>query len=256
MKKEDAEKKMAMIKAEIERTYPTVTADVQMKEWERGNYHRLYIDLLCKGVVDGTEHSYVASFGFINLKSNRYSTDKGRAYDMLHFNADDIREAKDLYEYAMAYKVDDDKKYTPNSGYREIFGLNEKELEEGISRWEMLDKSFKNGLAVADLETAWLVIDPNDVVTSESDFGASDHGAKEIVEFAGDSYRLLRKYGKERVIGTAVKLGDRFNPFGAVKTYMLIWEDGKPVSAEWNGEKVWRVPSSKRASSKETQKGE
>lgn len=242
MKRADAEKKMTAIKENVEKTYPGVKAIAKMNAWEKGNYHRLYIDLSCVADVDGKKKEYVARFGFINLKTNRYN--KG-TYDMCHFDVDAFTEAKALHDYAQAYQdVDNDKnKYTPNVGYREIFGLSAEEKENGISKKEMLDISFENGVDLDNLENVWVVVDRDDVVTAESNFGVTDKMQNaENVEFSGATYRVLKKYGKNPIFGKAVKIGDRFNPFGAVETYLITWDDKEIVSVELAGEKVWRVP--------------
>lgn len=241
MKRADAEKKMNEIKKQIEKKYPGVAGTTKMNEWQKNGYHRLYIDFSCKAVVNGEEKEFVARFGFVNLKTNRYN--KGN-YDMCHFDVDTMEEAKMLNSYADAYQSaeSDSKKYTPNAGYKEIFGLSKEEMGNGISREEMLNISFEHGVDFENLEDVWVVIDSDDVVTAESDFGAVDKlNGTENVEFGGSIYRVLQKYGKGPVLGKAVKLGDRFNPFGAVEKYRVTWEDGN-ISVEPAGEKVWRVP--------------
>lgn len=242
MKRADAEKKMTAIKESIEKMYPGVHAEVRTNEWAKGSYSRLYIDLSCKAVVDGEEKEFVARFGFVNLKTKRYN--KG-AYDMCHFDVSSFEEAKMLYDYAQAYQdaKNDSTQYTPNVGYREIFGLSAEEKENGISKKEMLDISFDNGVDFDNLEKVWIVVDRDDVVTAESNFGVSDKMQNaENVEFSGATYRVLKKYGKNPIFGKAVKIGDRFNPFGAVETYLITWDDKEIVSVELAGEKVWRVP--------------
>ena len=125
MKRADAEKKMTAIKESIEKMYPGVHAEVRTNEWAKGSYSRLYIDLSCKAAVNGEEKEYVARFGFINMKTNRYN--KG-TYDMCHFDVNLFPEAKALHDYAQAYRdaKNDGTQYTPNVGYRVIFGLSEK----------------------------------------------------------------------------------------------------------------------------------
>lgn len=242
MKRADAEKKMTAIKESIEKMYPGVHAEVRTNEWAKGSYSRLYIDLSCKAAVNGKEKEFVARFGFVNLKTNRYN--KG-TYDMCHFDASYFGEAKALHDYAQAYQdaKNDKNKYTPDVGYRVIFGLSEEELENGISRKEMLDKSFDNGVDFDNLEKVWIVVDRDDVVTTESDFGATDKCKNtENVQFSGSTYRVLRKYGKNPTFGEAVKIGERFSPFGAVEKYRIVWDGNKVKSVELAGEKVWRVP--------------
>lgn len=242
MKRADAEKKMTEIKKQIEKKYQGVTGTTKMNEWQKNGYHRLYIDFSCKAVVNGEEKEFVARFGFVNLKTNRYN--KG-IYDMCHFDVNLFPEAKALHDYAQAYRdaKNDSTQYTPNVGYRVIFGLSEEELENGISKKEMLDISFENGVDFDNLENVWVAVDRDDVVTSDSDFGAFDKlkGA-ENVEFSGSTYRVLRKYGKNQTFGEAVKIGERFSPFGAVEKYRITWDGNSLKSVELAGEKVWRVP--------------
>lgn len=242
MKRADAEKKMNEIKKQIEKKYPGVAGTTKMNEWQKNGYHRLYIDFSCKAVVNGEEKEFVARFGFVNLKTNRYN--KG-TYDMCHFDVDAFTEAKALHDYAQAYQdVDNDKnKYTPNVGYREIFGLSAEEKENGISKKEMLDISFENGVDFDKLSDVWVVVNSHDVVTTESDFGTTDKCKNtENVQFSGSTYRVLKKYGKNPTFGEAVKIGERFSPFGAVEKYRITWDGNSLKSVELAGEKVWRVP--------------
>lgn len=243
MRRADAEKKMNEIKKQIEKKYPGVAGTTKMNEWQKNGYHRLYIDFSCKAVVNGEEKEFVARFGFVNLKTNRYN--KG-TYDMQHFDVNLFPEAKALHDYAQAYQdVDNDKnKYTPDVGYREIFGLSAEEKENGISKKEMLDISFENGVDFDKLSDVWVVVNSQDVVTTESDFGTTDKCKNtENVQFSGSTYRVLKKYGKNPTFGEAVKIGERFSPFGAVEKYRITWgSNNKLVSVELAGEKVWRVP--------------
>lgn len=243
MKRADAEKKMTAIKETVEKKYPGVTGTIKMNEWQKNGYHRLYIDFSCKAVVNGEEKEFVARFGFVNLKTNRYNKS---AYDMCHFDVSSFEEAKMLYDYAKAYNdIGTNKnRYTPNVGYREIFGLSAEEKENGISREEMLNVSFENGVDLDNLENVWVVVDRDDVVTLDTDFGATDKCRNsENVQFSGNTYRVLKKYGKNPTFGEAVKIGERFSPFGAVEKYRITWgSNNKLVSVELAGEKVWRVP--------------
>lgn len=243
MKRADAEKKMTAIKETVEKKYQGVTATVKMNEWQKNGYHRLYLDLSCKAVVNGAGKEFVARFGFVNLKTNRYN--KG-VYDMCHFDVNLFPEAKALHDYAQAYQdaKNDSTKYTPNVGYREIFGLSAEEKENGISKKEMLDISFENGVDFDKLSDVWVVVNSHDVVTTESDFGTTDKCKNtENVQFSGSTYRVLKKYGKNPTFGEAVKIGERFSPFGAVEKYRITWgSNNKLVSVELAGEKVWRVP--------------
>lgn len=242
MKRADVEKKMNEIKKQIEKKYPGVAGTTKMNGWQKNGYHRLYIDFSCKAVVNGQEKEFVARFGFVNLKTNRYN--KG-TYDMQHFDVNLFPEAKALHDYAQAYRdaKNDSTQYTPNVGYRVIFGLSEEELENGISKKEMLDISFENGVDFDELSDVWVVVNSHDVVTTESDFGTTDKCKNtENVQFSGSTYRVLKKYGKNPTFGEAVKIGERFNPFGAVEKYRIIWDGNSLKSVELAGEKIWRVP--------------
>lgn len=159
MKRADAEKKMTAIKEDVEKTYPGVKAIVKMNAWEKGNYHRLYINLICMGIVNGEERSYNVSFGYINLDTNRYNSKKN-IYNMQSDTAKEIWQAKMLYEYGKAYKEaeSDIRTYTPKSGYTIVWGLNESELKNGISRKDVLDKSYELNILIEKLDTYWRAV--------------------------------------------------------------------------------------------------
>lgn len=167
MKKEDAVKKMTAVKAAVEKSYPGIKADIVINDWEKGGYHRLYINLLVTGQVNGKTTKESADFGFINLKTNRYST---RAYDMRHFDAGEFTPAKGLYEYIEAYKTADGDKtlYTAKENFRLTLGLS-KEEAKGISRREMLNKSFEMYILPENFDTYWRKINSNEEATNEGE---------------------------------------------------------------------------------------
>lgn len=168
MKKEDVLKKMAAVKTAVESKYPGVKAEVQLNEWQKGGYHRLYINLIVTGQVNGKTARESADFGFINLKTNRYNT---RAYDMRHFDAGELTPAKGLYEYAEAYKTADNDKtlYVAKEGFRLTLGLSKTEEEKGISRREMLNKSFEMYILPENFDTCWRKINADEETANEEE---------------------------------------------------------------------------------------
>ena len=175
MKKEDVLKKMAAVKTAVESKYPGVKAEVQLKEWEKSGrhglhiYHRLYINLVIVADVNGKEKVEKADFGFINITTNRYNVKGG--YDMRHFDADELTPAKMLYEYAEAYKTADNDKtlYVAKEGFRLTLGLSKTEEEKGISRREMLNKSFEMYILPDNFDTYWKKINSNEEATNEEE---------------------------------------------------------------------------------------
>lgn len=175
MKKEDVVKKMNEIKNIVEKNYPGIKAEVELSEWEKGGYHRLYINLVVTGRVNGKTAREIPSFGFINLKTNRYNTS---AYDMRHFDAGELTPAKMLYEYAEAYKTADDDKtlYVAKEGYSLIVGLSKEEEAKGISRKEMLNKSFEMGILPDNFDTYWGKINSDEATVDKEEI--SEKGEK------------------------------------------------------------------------------
>ena len=175
MKKEDVLKKMAAVKTAVESKYPGVKAEVQLKEWEKSGchdlriYHRLYINLVIVADVNGKEKVEKADFGFINITTNRYNVKGG--YDMRHFDADELTPAKMLYECAEAYKTADNDKtlYVAKEGFRLTLGLSKTEEENGISRREMLNKSFEMYILPDNFDTYWKKINSNEEATNEEE---------------------------------------------------------------------------------------
>lgn len=158
MKKEDVVKKMNEIKNIVEKNYPGVKADVTINDWEKGGYHRLYINLVVTGLVNGKTARESSSFGFLNLKTNRYNTNG--AYDMRHFDGklkaaefSKLKAAEFINFYANAYKADDNgQRYIARPGFTDV--LNVKPGQH-LSKKEMLDKSWAMGITPEELDTYW-----------------------------------------------------------------------------------------------------
>lgn len=188
MKKEDAEKMMAAVVEAIEKKYPGVKAEVKTKEWEKGAYHRLYINLFITAGVNGEEKVEKADFGFINLKSNRYNV-KG-CYDMRSFDADEFAPAKMLHEYAEAYKAaeSDKKLYAAKENYRHTVGLSEEEQAKGISRKEMLDKSFEMWILPSSFDTFWTAVGEDEEHEADGEKGEDE--SEEIGSYDGHSVTI------------------------------------------------------------------
>ena len=55
MKVADMEKMMTAVVEAVEKKYPGVKALVKTNEWEKGAYHRLYINLVCIAEVNGDD---------------------------------------------------------------------------------------------------------------------------------------------------------------------------------------------------------
>lgn len=163
-------KKMAAVKTAVESQYPGIKAEVQLNEWEKPYIcRRLYINLVIVADVNGKEKAEKTDFGFINLTTNRYNV--GKAYDMRHFDADELTPAKMLYEYAEAYKTADNDKtlYVAKEGFRLTLGLSKTEEEKGISRREMLNKSFEMYILPDNFDTYWKKINSNEEATNEEE---------------------------------------------------------------------------------------
>lgn len=180
MKKEDVVKKMTVVKEAVEKSYPGVKADIVINDWEKGGYHRLYINLVVTGQVNGKTAKESADFGFINLKTNRYNT---RAYDMRHFDVGEFTPAKGLYGYMEAYKTADDDKtlYTAKEGFRITLCLSKTEEENGVSRREMLDKSFEMWISPDNFDTYWRKINVDEEATNEEDIPKKDEKKSEKI---------------------------------------------------------------------------
>ena len=192
MKVEDAEKMMTAVVEAVEKKYPGVKAFVKTNEWEKGAYHRLYINLICIAEVNGKERAEEAGFGFINLKTNRYNV--GPYYDMRHFDAGELATAKMLYDYAEAYKTaESDKKiYVAKENYRLVVGVSEEEEAKGISRKEMLDKSLEMGILPSSFDTYWSVL--GDVDTDADTEKEEQEESKVIGSY--DSHTVTAKHSK------------------------------------------------------------
>lgn len=234
MKVADMEKMMTAVVEAVEKKYPGVKALVKTNEWEKGAYHRLYINLICIAKVSGEEKVEEADFGFINLKTNRYNVKM--CYDMRSFDADELTPAKMLYEYAQAYKkAESDKaRYVAKEGYRLVTGLSEEEEAKGISRKEMLDKSFEMGIVPSNFDTYWSAID--DAHKTEKEETTEEH--KEIGSYEGHSVTVkLAKNGEYIVEDAGKYTGDygRDHDDGLYKAAMYLYDrlvDGKKIKVE------------------------
>lgn len=150
MKKEDVMKKMTAVKTAVENNYPGIKADIAINDWEKGGYHRLYINLVVTGEVNGKTARESVSFGFVNLKTNRYNANG--AYDMRHFDGK-LKAAEFLSFYANAYKADDNgQRYTARTNFTDVLNVKSGQI---LSRREMIDKSWAMGITPEELDTYW-----------------------------------------------------------------------------------------------------
>lgn len=233
MKVADMEKMMKAVVEAVEKKYPGVKALVKTNEWEKGAYHRLYINLVCIAEVNGKEEAEEADFGFLNLETNRYNV---RGYDMRHFDADELAPAKFLSEYAEAYKTAESDKtlYVAKEGYRLVTGLSEAEEMKGISRKEMLDKSFEIGISPSAFDTYWSVV--GDAHKAEKETKAEEH--KEVGSYEGHSVTVkLAKNGEYIVEDAGKYTGDYGRDYddGLYKAAMYLYDrlvEGKKIKVE------------------------
>lgn len=233
MKVADMEKMMTAVVEAVEKKYPGVKALVKTNEWEKGAYHRLYINLICIAEVNGEEKVEEADFGFINMKTNRYNV---RGYDMRHFDADELVGAKMLYDYAEAYKTAESDKtlYVAKEGYRLTVGISEEEQAKGISRKEMLDKSLEMGILPSSFSTYWSAV--GDAHKAEEETKEEDH--KEIGSYEGRSVTVKLAKNGEYVVEDAGKYtGDygRDCDDGLYKAAMYLYDrlvEGKTIKVE------------------------
>lgn len=236
MKVADMEKMMTAVVEAVEKKYPGVKAVVKVNEWEKGDYHRLYIGLVCTAEVNGEEKTEEADFGFINLKTNRYNVKM--CHDMRHFDADELVGAKMLYDYAEAYKTAESDKtlYVAKEGYRLITGLSEEEEAKGISRKEMLDKSFEMGIVPSNFDTYWSAI--GDAHKTEKEETTEEY--KEIGSYEGRSVTVkLAKNGEYIVEDAGKYTGDygRDCDDGLYEAAMYLYDrlvEGKTITVEDN----------------------
>ena len=234
MKAADMEKMMATVVEAVEKKYPGVKATVKTNEWEKGAYHRLYINLVCTAEVNGEEKVKKVDFGFINLETNRYNT-KGSYDDMRHFNADEFAPAKMLYEYAEAYKAaeSDKKLYVAKEGYRHTVGLSVEEQAKGISRKEMLDKSFEMWILPSSFDTYWTAVgeahEKKEETTEESEEIGSYDGHAVTIKLAKSGKYIVEDNGEET-------LDDgRDRDDGVYEAAMYLYDrlaDGKTIKVE------------------------
>lgn len=235
MKVADMEKMMKAVVEAVEKKYPGVKTLVKTNEWEKGAYHRLYINLVCIAEVNGEEKVEEADFGFINLKTNRYNV---RGYDMRHFDADELAPAKFLSEYAEAYKTAESDKnlYVAKDGYRLVVGVSEEEETKGISRKEMLDKSLTIGISPSAFDTYWSVI--SDACEEEAEKEETTEDRKEVGRYNGHAVTVkLSKSGQYVVEDDGKYTGDygRDCDDGLYKAAMYLYDrlvEGKTIKVE------------------------
>ena len=223
MKVADMEKMMTAVVEAAEKKYPGVKALVKTNEWEKGAYHRLYINLVCIAEVNGEEKVEEADFGFINLKTNRYNV---RGYDMRHFDADELVGAKMLYDYAEAYKTAESDKtlYVAKEGYRLVTGLSEAEEAKGISRKEMLDKSLEMGILPSSFSTYWSAVGEAHKVDEEKEETTE---GEEIGSYSGRAVTVkLSKSGQYVVEDAGKYTGDygRDHDGGLYEAAMYLYD--------------------------------
>ena len=148
---------MAAVKTEVENKYPGIKADVRLNEWAKSGYRRLYINLVVTGEVNGKTVRESASFGFLNLKTNRYNVKDG--YDMRHFDGK-LKPAEFISFYANAYKTNDNgQRYTARPGVTDVLNVRPGQT---LSKQEMLDKSFEMYILPDNFDTYWEKINPNE----------------------------------------------------------------------------------------------
>ena len=187
--------------------------------------------------MNGEEKAEEAGFGFINLDSNRYNVK--RCYDMRHFDADEFAPAKILYEYAEAYKTaeSDKKLYVAKEGYSYTVGLSEEEqAKKGISRKEMLDKSFEAWILPSSFDTYWTTV--GDVEEHEADEEKSKDGGEEIGSYDDGRHSVTVKPSKSG--GYIVEDNGEETEYdgddgvyeAAMYLYDRLAEDGKTIKVE------------------------
>lgn len=245
MKAADMEKMMAAVVKNVEKKYPGVKATVKANEWQKGDYHRLYINLFLTAEVNGEEKVKKVDFGFINLETNRYNT-KGSYDDMRHFNADEFAPAKMLYEYAQAYEAaeSDNTRYVAKDGYRHTVGLSEEEQAKGVSRKEMLDKSFEAWILPSSFDTFWTAageVEVHEESEAHEEKEETTEDTTEIGSYDGHSVTVrLAKSGKyiveddgEDTMDDGKTRGDGIYE-AAMYLYDRLAEDGKTIKVKNN----------------------
>lgn len=248
MKAADMEKMMAAVVEAIENKYPGVKATVKTNEWEKGDHHRLYINLVCTTEVNGEEMTEKADFGFINLETNRYNV-KG-CYDMRSFDADEFAPAKMLHEYAEAYKAaeSDKKLYVAKEGYRHTVGLSEEEQAKGISRKEMLDKSFEMWILPSSFDTFWTAVgeaevhEESEAHEEKEETTKGEEEGEEIGSYDDGRHSVTIKLAKGRYIvednGEETLDDGKTRDDGLYEAAMYLYdrlaEDGKTIKVKNN----------------------
>ena len=238
MKVADMEKIMAAVVEAVENKYPGVKATVKTNEWEKGDYHRLYTNLVCIAEVNGKEKVEEADFGFINLKTNRYNA---RDYDMRHFDAKDFAPAKTLFDYAEAYKTaeSDQTRYIAKEGYRYTVGLSNEEQAKGVSKKDMLDKSVELGISPSAFDTYWTAVDEaHEADEEKEETTEGEKEGEEIGSYDGRSVTIkLAKSGKYIVEDDGEETLDdgRDRDDGVYEAAMYLYDrlaDGKTIKVE------------------------
>lgn len=243
MKAADMEKMMAAVVEATENKYSGVKAMVKTNEWEKGDHHRLYINLVCTAEVNGKEKVEEADFGFINLKTNRYNV---RGYDMRHFDAKDFAPAKTLFDYAEAYKTaeSDKTRYIAKEGYRYTVGLSNEEQAKGVSRKDMLDKSVELGISPSAFDTYWTAVgeaheaDEEKEETTEGEkegeeIGSYDDGRHSVTVKLAKSGKYIVEDNGEETLDEGKDRDDGIYE-AAMYLYDRLAEDGKAIKVENN----------------------
>lgn len=213
MKKEDVVKKMTAVKMAVEKNYPGVKAEVELNEWEKGGYHRLYINLAVTGQVNGKTARESADFGFINLKTNRYNTNG--AHDMRHFDGT-LAVAEFISFYANAYEAADDngQHYTVRPNCTDVLNVKSGQI---LSRREMLDKSWAMNIAPEELNTYWDAVDV--VNCTQATQAAESKEGTEIGRYDGHTVTISPSAGKFAVEDDGKYTGD----YGRDRSDGIYW---------------------------------
>lgn len=222
MKMEDVMKKMTAVKTAVEKNYPGVKADVQLNDWQKGGYHRLYINLVVTGGVNGKTVRESASFGFLNLKTNRYSANG--AYDMRHFDGT-LTWARIISQYAKAYENagTDNKKYTARPGFTDVLNVK---LGQRLSKKEMLDKSWAMLIAPEELDTYWDEIHGVPAQATEKSAKVTEKKDSEIGRYDGHTVTISPSTDKYVVKDDGKYTGDygRDHDDGLYEAAMYLYD--------------------------------
>lgn len=191
MRREDVMKKMAAVKTAVESKYSGIKAEVELNEWQKCGYHRLYINLVVTGRVNGKTARESADFGFINLKTNRYNV---KGYDMRHFDGT-LSVAEFISFYASAYEAADDngQRYTVRPNCTNVLNVKSGQI---LSRREMLDKSWAMNIAPEELGTYWDEIHGVPAQATEKSAKATEKKDSEIGRYDGHTVTISPSTGK------------------------------------------------------------